>query len=145
MATLHTEQRPSLWRACNLRHENRFFGTMAAVFLVVIFTGFARTYYLAGVFNAPLPNLLVHIHAVAFTLWIILFIAQNSLVTAGRVDLHRRFGLLGFVLATVMILLGTVTASDRLARHMAQPGTDTVEEVRAFYAVPLFDMVMFST
>lgn len=118
---------------------------MAAVFLVVIFTGFARTYYLAGVFNAPLPNLLVHIHAVAFTLWIILFIAQNSLVTAGRVDLHRRFGLLGFVLATVMILLGTVTASDRLARHMAQPGTDTVEEVRAFYAVPLFDMVMFST
>jgi len=118
---------------------------MAAVFLVVIFTGFARTYYLAGVFNAPLPNLLVHIHAVAFTLWIVLFIAQISLVTAGRVDLHRRLGLLGFVLAIVMILLGTVTASDRLARHVAQPGTDTVEEVRAFYAVPLFDMVMFST
>jgi len=118
---------------------------MAAVFLVVIFTGFARTYYLAGVFNAPLPNLLVHIHAVAFTLWIVLFIAQISLVTAGRVDLHRRLGLLGFVLAIVVILLGTVTASDRLARHVAQPGTDTVEEVRAFYAVPLFDMVMFST
>ena len=118
---------------------------MAGVFLVVIFTGFARTYYLAGVFNAPLPNLLVHIHAVAFTLWIILFLAQISLVTAGRVDLHRRLGLLGFVLAIVMILLGTVTSSDRLARHMAQPGTDTVEEVRAFYAVPLFDLVLFST
>jgi hypothetical protein len=44
-----------------------------------------------------------------------------------------------------MILLGTVTASDRLARHVAQPGTDTVEEVRAFYAVPLGDMLMFST
>jgi hypothetical protein len=82
MATLHTEQRPSVWRACNLRHENRFFGAMAAVFLVAISTGFARTYYLAGVFHAPLPNLLVHIHAVAFTLWIILFIAQISLVTA---------------------------------------------------------------
>jgi hypothetical protein len=145
MATLHTQQRPSVWRACNLRYENRFFGAMAGVFLVVIFTGFARTYYLAGVFNAPLPNLLVHIHAVAFTLWIILFLAQISLVTAGRVDLHRRLGLLGFVLAIVMILLGTVTSSDRLARHMAQPGTDTVEEVRAFYAVPLFDLVLFST
>jgi hypothetical protein len=145
MADSHTEQRLSVWRRCNLRHENRFFGTMAAVFLVVIFTGFARTYYLAGVFNAPLPNLLVHIHAVAFTLWIILFIAQISLVTAGRLDLHRRLGLLGFVLAIVMILLGTATASDRLARHVAQPRTDTVEEVRAFYAVPLFDMVMFST
>ena len=68
MATLHTEQRPSVWRGCNLRHENRFFGCMAAVFLVVIFTGFARTYYLAGVFNAPLPNLLVHIHGAVFSL-----------------------------------------------------------------------------
>ena len=118
---------------------------MAGIALIVILVGFARSYFLAGLFRAPLPNLIVHIHAVAFTLWIILFLAQISLVTAGRVDLDRRLGLLGFVLATIMILLGTVTASDRLARHMAQPGTDTVEEVRAFYAVPLFDMVMFST
>jgi hypothetical protein len=28
---------------------------------------------------------------------------------------------------------------------MAQPGTDTVEEVRAFYAVPVRAMLMFST
>jgi len=61
------------------------------------------------------------------------------------VDLHRRLGLLGFVLAIVIILLGTVTASDRLAWHVAQPATDTVEEVRAFCAVPLGDMLMFST
>jgi hypothetical protein len=44
-----------------------------------------------------------------------------------------------------MILLGAVTASDRLARHVAQPGMDTTEEVRAFYSVPLADMLMFST
>ncbi len=127
-----------------LRYDHLFFFGMAGVALIAILVGFARTYFLAGLFRAPLPNLLVHIHAVAFTLWIILFITQISLVTARRVDLHRRLGLLGFVLAIVMILLGTVAASDRVARHVAQPGTDTIEEVRAFYAVPLGDMLMFS-
>ena len=127
------------------RYDNLFFFGMAAVALIVVLVGFARTYFLAGSFRAPLPNLLVHIHGAAFTLWILLFIAQISLVTGRRVDLHRRLGLLVFVLAIVMILLGTVTASDRLARHVVQPGTDTLEEVRAFYAVPLADMLMFST
>jgi hypothetical protein len=128
-----------------LRSDDLFFSGMAGVALIAVLVGFARTYFLAGLFRAPLPNLLVHIHGAAFTLWIVLFITQISLVTAHRVDLHRRLGLLVFVLAIVMILLGTVTASDRLARHVAQPGTDTVEEVRAFYAVPLGDMLMFST
>ena len=128
-----------------LRYDNLFFSGMAAVALVVVLIGFARTYFLAGLFRAPLPNLLVHIHGAAFTLWIILFITQISLVTARRVYLHRRLGPLGFVLAILMIVLGTLTASDRLARHLAHPGTDTVEEERAFYAVPLGDMLMFST
>jgi hypothetical protein len=127
------------------RYDNLFFSAMAGIALIVVLVGFARTYFLAGLFRAPLPNLLVHIHGAAFTLWILLFIAQISLVTARRVDLHRRIGLLGFVLALVMIVLGVVTASDRLARHVAQPGTETVAEVRAFYTVPLGDMLMFAT
>lgn len=125
-------------------YDNLFFSGMAAVALIVVLVGFARTYFLAGLFRAPLPNRLVHIHGAAFTLWIILFITQISLVSARRVDLHRRLGLLGFGLAILMIVLGTLTASDRLARHVAQPGRDAAEE-RAFYAVPLGDMLMFST
>ena len=128
-----------------LPHDDLFFSGMAAVALIAVLVGFARTYFLAGLFRAPLPNLLVHIHGAVFTLWIILFIAQISLVAAGRVELHRRLGLLGFVLALVMIVLGTVTASDSLARHVGQPGTDTVEGVRAFYTVPVGAMLMFST
>lgn len=129
----------------HLRSDNLFFSGMAAIALMVVLIGFARTYFLAGLFRAPLPNLLVHVHAVAFTLWIILFITQVSLVTAHRVDLHRRLGLLGFVLALAMVVLGTLTATDSLARHVAQPGTDTVEGVRAFYAVPIRAMLLFST
>jgi|SRR5215469_4220626 len=139
MATAAARQR------LHLRSDDLFFSGMAAVALIVILIGFARSYFLAGLFRAPLPNLLVHIHGAAFTLWLVFFVAQVSLVTARRVDLHRRLGLLGFVLALVMIVLGTVTSSDRLARHVAQPGEETVQEVRAFYAVPLFDMILFAT
>lgn len=138
MATATARPRP------HPRYDNLFFSAMAAVALIVVWVGFARTYFLAGLFRAPLPNRLVHIHGAAFTLWIILFIAQISLVAAHRVDLHRRLGPLGFVLAIVMIMLGTATASERLARHLAQPGRDATQE-RAFYTVPLGDMLMFST
>ncbi|HXW15973.1 MAG TPA: hypothetical protein VEN79_15815 [Terriglobia bacterium] len=118
---------------------------MAVAFLVVIFTGFAPTYYLAGIFKAPLPNLLVHIHGAVFSLWIPLFSAQISLVTVHRADLHRRLGMFGFLLACLMVILGLLVATDRLARRAANPGTLTGEQVRAFYAIPLADMLMFST
>jgi len=118
---------------------------MAVISLVVIFIGFARSYYLAGIFKAPLPSLLVHIHGAVFSSWILLLITQISLITVHRVDLHRRLGMFGFLLACLMVILGVLVATDRLARHAANPGTETVEEVRAFYAVPLADMLMFST
>jgi len=143
--TLRTEQQHTVWRKGTLRYDNRFFAGMAVVSLVVIFIGFARTYYLAGIFKAPLPNPLVHIHGAVFSLWILLFIAQISLITVHRFDLHRRLGMSGLGLACLMVILGVLVATDRLARHVADPGTETVEEVRAFYAIPLADMLMFST
>jgi hypothetical protein len=122
-----------------------FFSGMALVSLAAVFAGFARTYFLAGVFRAPLPNWLIHLHGAAFTLWIVLFVFQIGLVTARRVGLHRRIGLLGFGLAVLMIILGVLAASDRLARHVGEPGKSTPEDTRAFYAVPMGDMVMFTT
>ena len=46
----------------------------------------------------------------------------------------------GFGLACLIVILGVLVATDRLVRHAANPGTETVEEVRAFYAIPLADM-----
>lgn len=132
-------------RRGNHGYENLFFSSMAGVFLVSVFIGFARTYYLAGLFRAPLPNLLVHIHGAVFSAWILLLITQISLVAAHRADLHRRLGMLGFGLAYLMVVLGLLVSSDRLARHTANPGAEKVEEVRAFYAIPLADIVMFAT
>jgi hypothetical protein len=130
-------------RQSNNRFENLFFSGMAVLILATVFLGFARSYYLAGVFKAPLPNLIVHIHGAVFSSWILLLIAQTSLVATGRIDLHRRLGLLGFGLACLVVILGLLAATDSLARHFAagEPGVGA----RAFYAIPIADMLVFST
>ena len=139
MATGNTHPR------LNFRADDLFFSAMAAVALGVVLVGFAPTYFLAGLFRAPLPNLLVHIHAAVFTSWIALLITQISLVTGGRVDLHRRLGRLGVALAALMIILGVLTASDRLARQSTHPGAFSIEEVYDLYAASMGGMLMFCT
>jgi hypothetical protein len=132
-------------RRVNYRCDNLFFSGMAWMFLVFVFYGFASTYYLAGLYRAPLPNRMLHIHGAVFSTWILLLIVQTSLVAAHRVDVHRRLGMLGFGLACLMLVLGLMASADQLARHTVNPGTDTIEEVRAFYATPLTGILMFAT
>jgi hypothetical protein len=127
-----------------IRADDVFFTGIAIALLLVVYAGFARTYFLAGIFRAPLPNWLIHVHGAVFTMWIVLFVSQIGLVTAKRVGLHRRIGLLGFGLAVLMIVLGVLAASDRLARHVGEPGKATAEDIRAFYAIPIGDMLMFA-
>jgi hypothetical protein len=123
------------------RRDDVFFSTMALAILGTVFLGFARSYYLAGVFQARLPNLLVHVHAGVFSVWILLFIAQTSLVSAGRLDLHRRLGILGAALAGAMVVLGFLAATDSLARGFAPPGSDL--DPKSFYSIPFFETAVF--
>ena len=127
-------------RGFNPRNERLFFAFMWVIILAAVFIGFARTYYLAGVFQAPLPNLLVHVHGAAFTLWIFTLIAQTTLVAAGRTDLHKRYGLLGFGLAVVMIILGVWAGTNSLHRGFGPLGLSAT----TFYVIPLTDMLAFA-
>ena len=101
------------------RTDNYFFSGMALLLLLTVFVGFARTYFLAGVFRAPLPSVLVHIHGAVFSCWILLLITQVSLVSARRVDIHRKLGLFGFGLACLMVVLGVLTATGLLVRGVS--------------------------
>jgi hypothetical protein len=117
---------------------------MAALVLVCTFIGFAPSYYLRGVVPAPHPfeplNLLVHAHGVIFSAWVLLFLVQTSLVAAGRVDIHRRLGLLGFGLVVLMIPLGLLVGIYGIGRPLtAPPGIDP----RSWAALPLLDVPLF--
>ena len=123
------------------RYDHLFFAIAALLMLAAVFVGFARTYFLAGVFRAPLPSLIIHLHGAAFTCWILLLVAQTLFVSAGRVDIHRKLGIAGFLLACLMVVFGILAATDSLVRQSGPPGRD----VNSFYIVPLTDMLIFAT
>jgi len=119
--------------------ERRFYTWAAVGAAVVVFAGFARTYYLKGVSGAPeLPGLL-HLHGVVMTLWFTLFLVQVRLVAGRRVDLHRRLGVVGALLAVLVLMVGVTTAIGG-ARRGAAPALPPL----VFLAVPLGDMLVFA-
>src|ERR1035438_4332943 len=128
------------------RFEKFFFPGMAVLILITVFLGFARSYYLAGVFKAdPLPPLL-HVHGEAFSCWVLFLIVQTSLVATGRVDLHRRLGLLGFCLACLMVILGLMVATNSMVRFFdAAEALHSQAQLRANYVFQTGDMLIFST
>ena len=127
------------------RSEHRFFGGMAVLIAATALVGFARSYYLRPLIPPP-PVLamhpltsLIHVHAALFTAWIVLLFAQTRLVAAGRIDLHRRLGILGVVVAALMIVVGTLTALHGVVRGVAPGGADP----RRFLIVPLVALLVF--
>lgn len=83
--------------------------------------------------------LIVHFHAVAFVGWLALFTAQVALIRAARVDIHRRAGIAGAGLASIMVVLGPATALVVDAARYNATG-----ETPEFLAVQLTDILAFA-
>src|SRR5260370_36403026 len=122
------------------RYDHLFFPAMARLMLATVFAGFARTYYLAGVCHAQLASLIIHVNGAVFSCWILLLVTQASLACAGRVDIHRRLGIAGMLLACLMVIVGVLAANDLLMRG-GRAGLDA----QVFYIVPLTDMLIFGS
>lgn len=103
------------------RAEDIFFTSMAVLMLIIVFLGFASSYFLRGAMFAHLASPLVHLHGALFSSWIILFVVQSSLVSAGNVRLHRKLGVAGAVLAGLMVIIGVLTPIGTLRRGVALP------------------------
>ena len=54
------------------KYDHVFFSGMALLLLGAVFLGFAHSYYLAGMFHAPLPSAIIHVHGALFSSWILL-------------------------------------------------------------------------
>ena len=147
MATLSSSPTQVVSRPVSLpgrRYDHYFFTVTAVLMLLTVFFGFARTYFLAGIFHAPLPSPIIHIHGALFTTWMLLLLTQTSLVAAGRTDIHRRLGVAGFVLASLMFVAGLAAGTDTLLRR-ANTLDPFGRDSKMFYIVPVSDMVFFGT
>jgi hypothetical protein len=123
------------------RRERYFYILMAIAVVITVFAGFAPTYYLRPYFTSSPLMPLLHLHGFIFSSWVILFIAQTTLVAANRVNTHRRLGILGGIIAVSMVLVGVTTAIIRASQGATPPGGPPPE---VFLVVPLGDMLVFS-
>ena len=83
---------------------------------------------------------IVHVHALAFVGFLVLFTVQAALVRADRIDLHMRLGAAMVALAALMLVLGPATAITADALAYAKRGV-TPE----LLAVQFTDMTFFAT
>jgi hypothetical protein len=124
----------------NRSRERVFFIGMAIAFALVVFAGFSRTFYLRPYFDArPLIPLLV-MHGILFTSWLALLLIQTTLVATKRTRTHMRLGIAGGILASSMVIIGTVTALVRAKGPSPVPGVNPL----SFLTIPLGDMLIFS-
>ena len=128
-------------RVAAARRTRRFYVGMALLIALTVFAGFSRTYFLKAHYGTPALSLLLHIHGLVFTTWVLFLVAQTTLVASGRTYIHRRMGVAGAVLAVLVVVLGTMTAILRVKGGSAPiPGVSG----QSFLAIPLFDMVLFA-
>ena len=95
--------------------ERRFFLGTAIIIFIIVIVGFGSDIVVQHVWFTDFPWP-VHIHAVVFSSWILLYVVQNHLIVNGNIDLHRRLGWLGASIATLMVPLGIVGTMMAIAR-----------------------------
>jgi hypothetical protein len=121
-------------------NDRRLYILAAILTPIIVLAGFARTYYLKPFFNTPdLAGRIVHLHGIVMTAWVLLFVTQISLVATRRTKIHQRLGVLGGVLAALVVIVGILTALYAAARD-ASPGPPAL----SFLIIPLGDMLIFS-
>ena len=123
------------------KYDRQFFFAMTLLLVAVVAIGFAPTYYLAGVFRAPLPSRIVHIHGAVFSTWMILLVVQTGLISTKRVGWHRKLGVAGFLLACGMVVTVLLTAADFAMRAKAIPNS---EPLLTLLVVPFTDATAFA-
>ena len=110
---------------------------MAGWFIALVLVGFIPDSAMkiaavkAGVRTVFPP--ILHVHAVLMGSFLLLLLAQTTLVATGRCYLHRRLGLLGMVLAPSLIIAGflLVPTNYALALELSRSGSDAGRQAMA--------------
>jgi len=120
--------------------ERRFYVGAAIGVVVVVLAGFSVDRDLLHDMSSL--SLLVRLHGTLMFGWIALFLTQTLLVARHRVDLHRRLGIFGAVLAAGMVVanITTLVTAFRLGGDHLPPGIPAPE----FLSLALFDVLTFA-
>ena len=118
-----------------------FYLALGLWMVALVVVGFWPTYYgplLSGTFDLK-P--IVEIHAVVFSGWIVLFVAQTFLVYTGRLKWHRKVGWFAVGYATLMVGVVITALAMRFSDHMA---AGDIREAHRSLVISSVDLLLFS-
>jgi len=131
------------------RVDRWFFIGVGLLMIVLNFTAFGPSIIDPSGRRIPLPlTPLVAAHVAVSVAFLLVFLAQATLVATGRTDIHRRMGIFGALLAAALIVLGYFALvgearrgfdlSGDLSSQPAPPGMEV-----AFIMSPVIQLLLF--
>ncbi|MET0249631.1 MAG: hypothetical protein ABW164_07870 [Sphingobium sp.] len=108
-------------------HDTGFYLYMSIAIAVTVIGGFGQ-FAMRGLVDVARVPFWVHVHAVVFVVWTLLFVAQNVLAQRRVMALHRRLGWATVGLAVAMVPLGAFTAAMSVVMGRVPP----------FFPIPIF-------
>jgi hypothetical protein len=111
---------------------------MVALAWIAILRGFGAEVITHVSQHKPAFALIVHVHAVIFVGWLVMFTVQILLVRTKRLSVHKQLGFALVWLAGLMAIIGPATALTVQHRSMADPNSDP-----AFLSVQFTDILAF--
>jgi hypothetical protein len=75
----------------------------------IVAWGFWKTYYSQAFARTDLPAI-VHVHAVVFSIWVLVLVAQAAVVVAGNVRLHKRLGAAVMLYGALVFAVGLLVS-----------------------------------
>lgn len=127
--------------------ERRFYLAFVLLIFGAVLLGFGRTFFLRAWFpawvdlHAPKEPYFL-LHGTVATAWFLTLIAQSSLVTVGRVDVHRRLGKLSMGLAAAVVVTGVAAAV--IAARRPTGFIDIEAPPQVFLAIPLLGLLQYA-
>lgn len=118
-----------------------FYFFMSLLIAVIVVYGFAQRADRQLIHPLHPKPLVMWIHAVVFSAWVLFYMAQSALIRAGKIRLHQRMGWFGAVLGTSLPIFGTVTTV--LMRRFDMQYGD-LRSIAPNLTVGLMDMVSFT-
>lgn len=125
-----------------VRRERRaLYMSLSVLMTAIAVTGFWPKYFGPLVFGRLVQPLVIHIHAIVFTGWLLLFFLQAYFAATKRVQLHLKIGRAGIWYGLGLIVVGLTTGVLRSAERLHVG--DAEDAKRLLFAAPA-DMLMFS-
>ena len=119
---------------------SRFYAVMCAIMWLMALAGFGPGYVKALTTEGFPLSYVVHLHAVVYVGWLVLFTVQANLPSLGRTDWHRRLGGAMALYAVPMFIIGMWVSFSQFAMRVE---AGDLPLARTMLLPPFTDMLVF--